>query len=67
VGGFSEKRRICWVNWKEVCLPKKNRGLGVRNLEFVNISLLGKWRWGLLLESKQLWKKVMLARYGGML
>jgi hypothetical protein len=40
-------------------------GLGVRDLEVVNISLLLKWRWRLLnREHFGLWKDVLVAKYG---
>jgi hypothetical protein len=30
----------------------------------MNLSLLAKWRWKLLSEGNELWKKVVLAKYG---
>ncbi|GAU48811.1 hypothetical protein TSUD_406440 [Trifolium subterraneum] len=44
--------------------PKREGGLGVRDLRVMNISLLTKWRWKLLLGGDELWKKVVVARYG---
>jgi len=44
-GGVSDNPKISWVKWQHVCLPKTKGGLGVRSLELVNYSLLGKWRW----------------------
>jgi hypothetical protein len=43
-GGVSLKRRICWVKWVDICKPKKEGGLGIRDLRLVNLSLLAKWR-----------------------
>jgi hypothetical protein len=31
-----------------VCKPKKDGGLGVKDLKTFNLYLLAKWRWGLL-------------------
>ncbi|KAE8717060.1 hypothetical protein F3Y22_tig00110065pilonHSYRG00307 [Hibiscus syriacus] len=44
-GGGIGKNKIHWVNWEEVCKPKNEGGLGVRNLSCMNRALLGKWSW----------------------
>jgi hypothetical protein len=44
-GGTKGGRRISWVKWSEVCQPRSNGGLGVRDVGKVNLSLLIKWRW----------------------
>jgi len=36
----------------------------VRDIKVVNISLLAKWRWRLLVGSNTLWKEVLIAKYG---
>jgi hypothetical protein len=63
-GGTKGGRRINWVKWKEVCKPKGQGGLGVRDVGKVNLSLLVKWRWKLLQYDDAVWKKVLVARYG---
>ena len=57
-------RKIAWVRWENVCKPKKEGGLGVRDVTKFNAALLGKWRWRLLVETKSLWVKVVSAKYG---
>lgn len=47
-----------------VCKPKEEGGLGVKNLEWFNLSFLAKWRWRLLKEEKRLWRDVVVSRYG---
>jgi hypothetical protein len=42
-GGLSKRRRISWVKWADIYKPKMDRGLGVRDLHLVNLSLLAKW------------------------
>jgi hypothetical protein len=51
--GLSERKKMCWVKWKDVCRPKKDGGLGIRDLQVMNISLLAKWRWKLLEEGDE--------------
>jgi hypothetical protein len=52
------------VKWDNICKPKKEAGLGIRDLRLVNISLLSKWRWKLLSHDNELWKDVIAAKYG---
>jgi hypothetical protein len=58
------QRKISWVRWDEVCKPKKEGGLGIRNVKLTNDSLLAKWRWKLLQLEDELWKSIVTARYG---
>jgi hypothetical protein len=53
------------VKGKVVCRERKKGGLGVKDLEVVNTSLLLKWRWRLVSkEGPTLWKEVLVAKYG---
>jgi hypothetical protein len=61
----SGRCKIPWVSWGDVCRPKKEGGLGVKDLKSFNLSLLTKWRRRLLLEDKPQWKLVLEAKYGG--
>jgi hypothetical protein len=65
-GGTSgDGGKIPWISWKDVCRPKNEGGLGVKDLKWFNILLLAKWRWRLLVENDLLWKNVLEAKYGG--
>jgi hypothetical protein len=62
-GGLSKKSRMCWVKWSDICRPKKEGGLGIRDIRVMNLSLLAKWWWKLLLGENEIWKSVVVARY----
>ncbi|KAK2413278.1 hypothetical protein QL285_036006 [Trifolium repens] len=62
--GLSKTSKTCWVKWEVICRPKKEGGLGVRDLRLVNISLLSKWKWKLLSCDNEVWKDIVVARYG---
>ncbi|GAU32684.1 hypothetical protein TSUD_145580 [Trifolium subterraneum] len=63
-GGISKTRRISWVRWEDICKPKVEGGLGIRDLRLVHLSLLAKWRRRLLLEEEDVWQNVIKAKYG---
>ncbi|CAM8936846.1 unnamed protein product [Rhodiola kirilowii] len=39
-----------WVSWDNICLPKNEGGLGIRNLKGVKDAMLGKVAWRFLLN-----------------
>jgi hypothetical protein len=50
------------VNWETVCTPKDLGGLGVLNLDVMNISLLCKWLWKLKNEDGA-WQSILKKKY----
>ncbi|GKB64526.1 RNA-directed DNA polymerase, eukaryota, reverse transcriptase zinc-binding domain protein [Tanacetum coccineum] len=45
------------VAWEDVCLPKKEGGLGIRRLEAFNKALISSHIWSLLSHKESLWVK----------
>jgi hypothetical protein len=63
-GCQGDRKKINWIKWDTICLPKNKGGLGVRDVRVVNISLLTKWRWRLLHEDNAVWKEGVKSKYG---
>ncbi|XP_045810084.1 uncharacterized protein LOC123904464 [Trifolium pratense] len=63
-GGSAEDKKMCWVKWAQVCLPKEKGGLGVRDLDMFNLALLSKWKWRCIDEKHALWYDLLQFRYG---
>lgn len=63
-GGGEEAKKICWVAWRKICLPKKLGGLGVKDLHLFNLSLLAKWRWRFCTDFSAIWRDLLIFRYG---
>ncbi|GKV15232.1 hypothetical protein SLEP1_g26031 [Rubroshorea leprosula] len=64
--GYTEdKSKLAWLSWEKVCRNRSEGGLGVPNLDYRNIALLGKWwdRFGK--EEGSLWKKVVIDKFYG--
>lgn len=45
-------------------MPMDKGGLGIRNVDDINVTILFKWRWRILRGSNSLWYQVLEARYG---
>ncbi|XP_009124577.2 uncharacterized protein LOC103849567 [Brassica rapa] len=61
--GSGEKRGLHWYAWRRVCIPKKEGGLGFRDLESFNQALLGKQVWRILQNPNILMARILRARY----
>ncbi|MCI07485.1 LINE-1 reverse transcriptase like, partial [Trifolium medium] len=58
-GGGVEDKKLCWVKWDQICLPKEQGGLGVKNLELFNLALLSKWKWRFLADGDAVWADLL--------
>jgi hypothetical protein len=60
-GGHS-KRKYHLVKWVKICKSKKERGLGIKDIRKMNLSLLCKWWWKLENESG-MWQEIVKYKY----
>lgn len=58
-----EKRKMCWVSWDTMALPKYAGGLGFSDIETFNDALLAKIGWRLLKNPYSLLAQVLLGKY----
>lgn len=59
----SDKRSILWIAWKRLQYPKKEGGLGFKNLAKFNDALLAKQAWRIINNPDTLFSRIMEARY----
>jgi len=57
------RRGINWKRWDKLTLHKSHGGLGFRDMEAFNLSMLGKQSWKLLTDSTSLLTRVLKAKY----
>ncbi len=62
-GGASIASGFCLVRWKTVCRNRKEGGLGVKDLESMNLALLAKWWWRYLSNKGLFWVQLINSLY----
>src|SRR3954464_15547576 len=60
-GSKQGKQKSCWVVWDILTQPKHMGGLGFRDLEVFNITLLCRQTWRLLTEPTSLSSQILKA------
>ncbi|RVX02972.1 Ras-related protein RGP1 [Vitis vinifera] len=62
--GCKHGRKAHLVSWEKVCVSKEKGGLGLRKIVQLNKALLGKWVWRFARAKDEMWKRVLVAKYG---
>lgn len=62
--GYESKRTTHWVKWSIVCTSRDKGGLGVKDVEVMNMELLNKWKLRILKDQNAAWRKILSSRYG---
>ncbi|XP_062011234.1 uncharacterized mitochondrial protein AtMg00310-like [Rosa rugosa] len=62
-GDKSNERKIHWLAWEKLCVPKAEGGLGFRNMGLFNQALLAKQGWRILQNPNSLLASLYKAKY----
>jgi hypothetical protein len=62
-GGSSTQRKMHWMAWWKMCIPKNEGGMGFRDLHCFNQAMLAKQCWRLLSDPDSLCAQILRAKY----
>ena len=53
-GQKMQERKVHWLNWSKLCMPKSMRGIGFWELHSFNLTMLAKEGWRLMKNTHSL-------------
>ena len=62
-GSQENEKKIHWIDWEKLCLPKEAGGMGFHDLHHFNLVMLAKQGWKLIHETESLVAKILKAKY----
>jgi hypothetical protein len=57
------RKNFVWENWKQVTNPVIQGGLGIRDLELMNLAMGEKLVWSLIIGKPIWWKHAICKKY----
>ncbi|GAU47963.1 hypothetical protein TSUD_280220 [Trifolium subterraneum] len=62
-GSSTDSRKVHWIKWQKICKPKRNGGMGFRELRAFNEALLEIQGWRIINHPSSLVAQVLKAKY----
>ena len=63
MGYSGDSKKVHWVKWERLCEDKEKRGMGFKDIEKFNDSLLAKQVWRMINNPDSLCHRVFKARF----
>jgi hypothetical protein len=62
-GDDDQQKHMHWFAWWKMCVPKKEGGMGFKDLHCFNLAMLAKQCWRLLSDPDSICARVLRAKY----
>jgi len=62
-GGSEAYKKVPYIAWDNICIPKRNGGLGVKNIGLWNMACIAKLVWDIANKKDTLWVQWIHGRY----
>ena len=62
-GQRKKERKIHWISWLTMTNNKGKKGMGFKDMNLLNIALLAKQSWRMLMNLKDLWVRIIKGIY----
>ena len=60
---IDKENKVHWISWEKLVWPKREGGLGFRDLHFFNLAMLARQAWRLIQNPSSLCAQVLAAKY----
>jgi hypothetical protein len=62
-GGKNGERKVAWVPWNSMTMPKYRDGLGFKDIEIFNLSILARQVWRIVNDQEALTSRILKVLY----
>ena len=62
-GQKDKERKMAWISWEKLCIPKSEGSMGFKDFKAFNLALLAKQGWQIQQNLNSITHKILKAKY----